>query len=106
MHSPNHEKVGKVIDLHSLLVAIKSPFGFRQGRLVHTSVANEPIQGLCQPKLVDAVAKVTDTVKGLQLTLHRCKVVEIKAIDFCDGLHLVNVPYGTNHMVVARSEQS
>lgn len=102
---PDHQEMGKIVDLHGLFVIICAPLGMVQTGLVHTSVADESIDGLTDTKIIDLFAKGLDTGKGGELTFHGGKGVLVKTIEFRDGLHLLHISDGTNHMVLSSPEK-
>jgi hypothetical protein len=97
--------MGEIVDLHGLLVIIGTPLGMVQTWLVHTSVANEAIDGLSDAELVHLFAKVSDAGEGGELTFHGSKGVLVKSIEFRNGFHLVDISDGTNHMVLSGPQQ-
>ena len=63
-HVPDHQEMRQVVDLHSLLMVVSTPFGVIQTWLVYTGVTNQSIDRLSESKFLHIFAKLSDTVKG------------------------------------------
>mmetsp|Transcript_14750 Transcript_14750/g.25557 ORF Transcript_14750/g.25557 Transcript_14750/m.25557 type:complete len:316 (-) Transcript_14750:183-1130(-) len=101
----DHQKVRQKVCLHGLFVTVQGPLGMVKRGLVDSCVANETIDGFGHAELVEVLAELPNALKGVEFTLHRCKVVHIESIDFSHRFHLVEIPNGSDHMVLSRSEQ-
>jgi hypothetical protein len=77
-----------------------------QGGLVDSSVADEAVDRFGHAKFVEVLAKFSHRGKAVEFTVHGREVVEVKAVNFCYGLHLVEVSNSTDDVIFAGAKQS
>ncbi len=69
------------------------------------SIANQPIKGLGQLVLLEIITKLMHTRERVQLAFHNVKVIHVEAIDLGYRLHLIDIPDGTDHVILVGGEE-